>query len=207
MRYPLVALLIACLMSSVVFAEGQNRYDEMLQSESHADTVRSIGLGMLAMPYERAVIHPQLTKALWVNSPEVEADETERKAALVRFEKQVEAVQKVVEQYEIRRLELVGFTNVGTVRNLDLYYAANTDHGPVIIRVSVFMTPKGARLFDFVIFEGWDAARDAFDSIRHHAVGRVAAVSYEPKPAPGDDDENNGDKTPSDDASPEPAPN
>ena len=98
--------------------------------------------------------------------------------------------ERAVMRHDIRRLYLAGINRIGTKRNLDLFLAADTAHGPVIFCVSVTLGNKTqAALHEVKTFEGWDEAREADAQIQFHPGDSVASVSYTPTRPPEITDE------------------
>lgn len=86
-------------------------------------------------------------------------------------------MQKLVAEHRISRLVLAGATPYGTVNNLDLFFVAETDAGPMMIRVSVYFSKtSGPLLFAIDLFEGFASCREALSEIKHLADQRVYSV-------------------------------
>lgn len=178
-RWPI--LLILALTATHAVADTENRYQEMLQSEAHAQTVRSLGFLMLALPHERETVYPQFERYFWINQVDVEISDSVRELEASRLADQVDDVEAIVEERNIDRLELAGFTQVGTIRNLDLFYAADSASGPVMIRASIAFIEDGPpRFHSLRLFTGWDEVRTATGTIQHKADRQTASVTYRP---------------------------
>ncbi len=169
--------------SAAVAGESENRYGELLTSEATAKTVKSLGMAIVALPHQHDAMTAQIERYFWTRQADVKLEESVREVEEAKLRRQLEAVETLVKKHDLRRLELAGFTPVGTLRNLDLYYAADTPQGPVVIRVSVSLLEAAPRVFEFRLFEGWQQARSGTRQIEHKPGKAVASVTYTP-PAP-----------------------
>jgi len=176
----LASLALAVVMPGIAAGETGTRYDDMLKSEAHAQTIRSLAMLMLALPHERETVIPQLEQYAWFNQTDAGLTKSVKELEEARLTKQLDSVEKLVEKYGIRRFALAGFTSVGTIENLDLYFAANTAQGPVVVRISIYFAEEGPRLFGFEVFEGWQEVRTATAGIEHRPGQAVVAVTYTP---------------------------
>ena len=174
-------LLLVSAPSGQAWADGDSagRYEQMLASPAHTQTIRSLALLMMSLPIEREVVAPQLQQYAWFNFADAGLSESVQAVERARLEQQLDAIEEAVGDYGIRRLVLAGVTEVGTVQNLDLYFAAATSHGPVMVRASVWFKEGDPRLFGFEVFEGWDECRPAAAEIQHRAGDQVVSVVLE----------------------------
>ncbi len=186
-----VIVLLVCGLAWPVMAAGESesRYAELLQIKSHTMSLRSLGMAILAMPYEGDNLVPQMIEQAWFNHPDAEMDEADRELAASYLRDQLETVANVVAKYNIRELSLIGISFVGSLNNVDYYFAADTAHGPVIFRTTGYFDPNAApRLFAFKVFEGWEECREIMSSIEHRpGKGKMFSVNYTPQEAPTGD--------------------
>ena len=175
-----------CLMAALalgsasVAGESQSRYGDLLKAEGTAKTVKTLAMVIVSLPHERENTMSKIEPFFWTRQADVRLADAVREVEEAKLRRQLEAVEKLVKKYDIRTLELAGFTMIGTLRNLDLYYAADTPQGPVLIRVSVSLLEAGPRVFEFRVYEGWEQARAAAREIEHKADKEVVSVSYTP---------------------------
>ncbi len=183
-RIVLSAVLVSLVLglAGPVIAQGESgrRYEQVITFGPLKDSVRILGLMMLALAHERENIEPQLEDYAWYKHPDVELTESAKELEAVAFYRQIAVVAQVVEKYDIRELGVAGFTCVGLPDNLDLYYAGRTAHGPVIIRISICLFEDGPRLFGMEVFEGWQASREAIAAIDYRAGDRMVSITYTP---------------------------
>lgn len=190
-RFVLLLMLIACVCAAgpASAQQQQSRYEELMASEGAAATVRSFAMMVLAMPLQRANIEARMRPLWWASNPELVLSDAEYELAMSDLVTQCDEVERVAGKHKLRKISLAGFSIIGTQRNLDLYYAADSNAGPILFRLSVsFMEGQMQRLHGLAVFEGFDAARDAADKIQHHSGKRVASYTITP------DGEDAGDK-------------
>lgn len=184
-----VSLVLGLAWPAIAEGESVSHYEELMKSKAYTDSIRTLGLTILALPYEREDLEPQIAQYAWYNQVDAGQDETDRELAASDMRRQLDAVSRVVEKYGIGIVKLIGVSHVGNVNNVDLYYAANTPHGPVIFRVSAYFDPKDPpRLFSLAVFEGWKECRDVMPSVEHRAGDKIFGVTYDSdkKPTEGD---------------------
>ena len=157
--------------------EAESRYEQMLESPAHTQTIRSLALLMMSLPAERETVAPQIQQYAWFTFADAGLSESVKAVEQARLEKQLDDIEEVVADYGIREFVLTGFTEVGTVKNVDLYFAAETSNGPVVVRVSVYFKDEGPRLFGFEVFEGWEESRAATAGILHRPGQAVVSVT------------------------------
>ena len=157
--------------------EAAGRYAEMLESPAHTQTIRSLALLMMSLPIERETVAPQIQQYAWFTFADAGLSESVKAVEQARLDKQLDDIEEVVADYGIREFVLTGFTEVGTVKNVDLYFAAETSNGPVVVRVSVYFKDEGPRLFGFEVFEGWEESRAATAGILHRPGQAVVSVT------------------------------
>ena len=191
----LASLVLGLAGPVIAEGESESRYDEVIKSKAHMDTILSLGVIMLALPHEREGIDPQVAQLAWYNHADAGLDERGKEIAAADMKLQLDTVSEVVEQHGLRRLSLIGLSYVGDLNNLDLYYAANTAYGPVIFRVSTYFDPAGPpRLFSLAVFKGWQACRNIMPRIEQRAGKKVLRVSYSGDAKPTKDDEPSDDE-------------
>lgn len=182
----LVTTGLVALLTTLAVAQTGSRYQELLAAPGTSMTVRSLGLAMLALPLERQHMEQQLMAVWWANNPQLDLGETPRELEIAKLRRQLDRVESVVRQYKLSELSLCGFTQIGTVKNIDLYYAANSNAGPILFRASVAFHDgaAGARLHEIRIYEGFEEARQAVAQISEFAAKEVATITYRPAAAP-----------------------
>lgn len=174
-------LLLVC-SASTARAEQPSPYVNILQAEATFNTIRSYAMVPLALPAERAKLQPQLLETWWANNPELEMNEHQREIAGSELINQLDIIERLATTHALRRIEFLGFTPIGSNRDMELYYKARTNVGPVIYRFSVAFREEGRPLlFGIKVFEGFDAAREALRDVRHVAGERVASFTYNPE--------------------------
>ena len=178
----ILTLLIALTVAPGAFSEDASRYEELVQSPGAAKTIQNFALLVLATPVNREVVEEKLKPIWWANNPMLKMDAAERKLAMSELTVQLDAVEKAVVRHEISRLELAGFSLVGTQRCMDFYYAADTARGPVVFRLSVsFENAPRPSLHGITVIQGFEKVRQAEAEIQHRAGKRVASYTAEPK--------------------------
>jgi len=180
-----VSLVLGLGEPAIAEGESVSRYEELMKSKAYTDSIRTLGLTILALPYEREDLEPQIAQYAWYNQADAGLDEADRELAASDMRCQLDAVSRVVEKYGIGIVKLIGITHVGNINNIDLYYAADTPHGPVIFRVSVYFDPADPpRLFSLAVFEGWKECRDVMPSVQHRAGDKIFGVTYDGEEEP-----------------------
>jgi len=185
-----IAALITCLAMSAPFAAGdeKSRYDELIKSPGPLKTIRSLGLMIMAIPNEYEKVYPQIESSWWAKQPEVKMDDAVRKQEISRLQNQLKDIITTVVKHKIRRLHFIGFSQIGTIDQLDLFYAAETPSGPVIFRASVStINNKPARLHELTVFKGWKESRRAIAQIHHKSGKTTLTMTLQPKEKPEDD--------------------
>lgn len=184
----LLAIALTTLLTMPAQSQEASRYERLIASPGTAKTVKSFGLGMLAMPDSRDILEPRFTEIWWANNPDVDMNLAQREISLAQFSAQIDAIVDAVGRHKIERLELAGWSSVGTVRNMDLYYAADTPSGPVMFRVTMAMSEgESPWLHGIEVFEGFEESREATRQIMYHPTKRVASMRKpEPKEQPED---------------------
>lgn len=170
-------------------AEEPSRYEELMASPGAAKTVQDFALVILATPLRRGQIEAQMRPVWWANHPNINMNDADRTLAMSEFVNQFDEVERVVGGHQLRKLDLIGFSKVGTQRNLELYYAADSKRGPILFRLSLSFNEEGQpTLHGIGVFVGFDAVRDEVVHLQHHAGKRVASYTIDPAPK----DEDNG---------------
>lgn len=177
-----IVVLLAGL-SSPASAEEASRYEELMASPGAAGTVQNLALVVLAAPLRRAEVDAEMRPMWWANDPGLHLNDAERTLAMSEFKNQFDDVEKAVDRHGLLKLDFVGFSKIGTQRNLEFYYGADSKRGPIIFRLSLSFSDQGRpTLHGIRVFEGFDDARDAVAHIQHHAGKRVASYTIDPKP-------------------------
>jgi hypothetical protein len=107
-------------------------------------------------------------------------DEGMRKIEITKLHNQLKSIAVAVGKHKIEELTFIGFSQIGSINYIDLYYAADTPSGPVIFRASVFAPGNKHHLtHEFAVFEGWKQARQAVTQIQHRAGKTTLEIIYE----------------------------
>ncbi len=180
----LFGFILSAGLAVPVTAEDSTRYERLLQAPIASSTVFSYANALLVLPQERDSIEEQLSQRWWANNQELSMQAAQRTLLASEFKHQLDEAEQAVRKHEIRRLVLAGFTQVGTVQNLDLYYAGSSLSGPIIFRVSIAFRPDAEPLlFGIRVFAGFEEARDAIAAIQHLAGDRTASITLDQEPA------------------------
>ncbi|MEX2212700.1 MAG: hypothetical protein WD768_01145 [Phycisphaeraceae bacterium] len=169
-------IVFALLASPVLAADDSSRYEDLVQSQEHLTTIRSLAVAMMSLPYDRENVVRQLHEHLWANKPDAKLNDATRELENAKLGNQLKTIEKLMVEYEADSLDLIGFTQVGSMNYLDLYYSFETPKGPVVIRASMYFMKGGGRIFGFVPFEGWDKVRDLQGQIQYRAGKAIASV-------------------------------
>ncbi|MGB0769054.1 MAG: hypothetical protein ACPGYV_15265, partial [Phycisphaeraceae bacterium] len=79
-------------------------------------------------------------------------------------------------------LNFAGFTTLGTINSVELYYAADTMKGPVMFRMSImFRQEAGPLLYAIDVFQGFAKVREIYQEIDFPPGENIASVSYDPE--------------------------
>lgn len=177
----LVLAVVLCV-SAPAYAEEASFYDRLMSGKTVPTAVKNLALFIFVTPTQREVVDASLKPVWWANHPGLEMGDAEKKRAMGLYKTQFDALGKAVGKYKIRSMKLAGFTQIGTMRNLDLYYAADSAKGPIIFRVSVSFdkNPK-PWLHEVKVYEGFKPAREAIAQIQHLPTTRVASFNANPK--------------------------
>lgn len=179
-----VVLIGALCLAAPVKAEDQAPlpYDQLMASPGAVSTVRSFALLVLATPHQRANIETRVRSIWWASNPELELGDAEYELAMSELVTQFDDVERVAGKHKLRKLDLMGFSRVGTRRSLDLYYAADSNVGPILFRLSVsFREGQQPLLHEVKVFEGFKAARTALEQVQFFAGNRVASYAITPR--------------------------
>jgi hypothetical protein len=205
-RYFIMIVLagITCftLMTPPAHAEQNTRYEEMVESPAHSQTIRSFGMMFLAAPTEFEHMYRQLEAIWWAKQPEVEMNDEMREMQISKLRIQLKEIARVVSKHKITRMQFAGYTQIGSMQNLDLYFSANTPSGPIIIRASMSSSiGKKHRLHEFVVYDGWKESRQAVKQIQEKAGKTVVEITYK-KPKKNSTRKDSINKKPSPDSKP-----
>lgn len=187
----LTCLALFMLIVATPAPAQASRYEELMASPGAAKTVQDIALVILATPLRRDKIDEKMGAIWWANNPTLRLDAAERNMAMSDLKNQLDVVEEVAGREKLRKLDFVGFSKVGTQRNLEFYYASDSARGPIVFRLSLSFGDDGkVTLHGVKVFEGFDASRGAVAEIQHHAGQRVASYTIDPDKK---DDEDGGD--------------
>lgn len=171
-----LTLLIA---AAPAMAQSVSRYDELVASRAHWQTLRSLMIGFLAARQETDQVLAQMQPYFWTRQPGVDRDEPERQMEESRLRGEIAEIGKMAERHDLTQLAFIGFTQGGSLQDLDLYFSGHGVRGPVAIRASVYF-PKQDQpaMYGFETFEGWDEVRQAVQHVEHKAGKTTVRVTY-----------------------------
>jgi len=179
--FTMLCALVICFGGLPVQAQESSEYVDFIRAEATFDTMRSYAMVPLALPFERELLQPQLQQVWWANNPELALKEQRREISNSEFVNHLDRIDQLAEKYRIRKIEFSGFTPIGSNQDLDLYFKARTDIGPIMYRFSVSFRDEGRPLLHGIkVFEGFDASRQAIRDVRIVAGDRVASFTYDP---------------------------
>ena len=85
-----------------------------------------------------------------------------------KFDQMWDELMRTTTAFDVTQVSFIGCDDVCLMKCLDLYYAAATTSGPMVIKFSLEFGVKGhARLFGIKTYTGWDEIKQVVRGIQH----------------------------------------
>ena len=161
---------------------GDERYDQMLKSQAHSQTINTLATSMLTMPYKTADTLMKLKPYFWYNHKDVKISPSNKQIEDAKLKSGLNRIAVIIKDYDIRKLNFYGVSLIGHKDYVDFYYSYSTPKGPGMIRVSLWITGHVTpKIFNYEIFEGWGKSREIIKEVEHKSGKHMASVSIPPE--------------------------
>lgn len=165
---PLLILLLILTTPVVAQEEKPDPYRVLMSQPTISKFVQTFGSMVLSLPADAEIIRPALGKIWWASNAAAELTDEQRRESIEEFVGQYEKLVAATEYHQVPHLEIAGFTKIGSTRNFDIFYAGDSDQGPVMYRLSVsFRDRTNPWIYGIEVYSGFEEVREASRAIEN----------------------------------------
>jgi hypothetical protein len=178
---PLAIFLLILTGPAVAQEEDQDPYRLLMSQPAISKFVQTFGSMVLSLPDDAEKIRPAIVRIWWASNAATDLTDEQRAESFELFGNQYENLVAATDTHVVTHLEIAGFAKIGSTRNLDIFYAGDSDQGPVMYRLSVsFRDQTNPWIYGIEVYSGFEDIREASKAIKISSGLRPLVVKKRP---------------------------